>query len=169
MRANPGRPAPALVWAAIALGSLGAVGAALYSQHVKGLDPCPWCILQRLIFISQAVVALVALLGGLAAPRLRLLPRGAGALIALLALCGLSAALYQNLVAAHLPSCDLTLADRIISGLGVDARWPEVFEVRASCKDAAVRLFGLPYEAWSGMLFLVTAVAAGTVVLRRGR
>jgi disulfide bond formation protein DsbB len=35
---------------------------ALYLQHVKNLDPCPWCIVQRLAFISTGLIALVAAL-----------------------------------------------------------------------------------------------------------
>ena len=35
-----------------------AVGAALITQHVYDMQPCPWCILQRLIFIVIALVAL---------------------------------------------------------------------------------------------------------------
>jgi protein dithiol:quinone oxidoreductase len=88
-------------------------------------------------------------------------------LIGLLGLFGVAAALYQNLVAAHLPSCDMTLADRIISGLGVDALAPELFEVRASCADAAVKLMGVPYELWSCLLFVM--VAATAVMVLRSR
>jgi disulfide bond formation protein DsbB len=90
-------------------------------------------------------------------------------LVALLGLGGLAAALYQHLVAAKLPSCDMTLADRIVSGLGLDAWQPEVFEVRASCADAAVSLLGVPFELWSAALFgalstLAVALAWGALV-----
>lgn len=78
----------------------------------------------------------------------------------LLALAGTAAALYQHFVAAKLPSCDLTLADRIISGLGLDAWQPEVFEVRASCAEAAVSLLGVPFELWSAALFVLLGAAA---------
>jgi hypothetical protein len=40
---------------AIALVALAAVGAALVSQHRFGMEPCPWCVLQRLIFVGIAV------------------------------------------------------------------------------------------------------------------
>ena len=86
-------------------------------------------------------------------------------LVAGLGVAGGAAALYQNLVAAKLPSCDMTLADRIVSGLGLDAWQPEVFEVRSSCADAAVSLLGVPFELWSfGLFALITLIAAGLVL-----
>jgi disulfide bond formation protein DsbB len=155
---------PTLLLSGTAAGSLAAVGAALFSQHVQGMQPCPWCILQRLIFLAIAAAALASL-------ALRARPgrglRATAAITGLLGLCGMAAALYQNLVAAHLPSCDMTLADRIVSGLGVDALVPELFEVRASCADAAVRLLGVPYELWSCLLFAVVTTVA--VLLWRAR
>ena len=38
------------------------LGFALYLQHIEGLDPCPWCIVQRLLFIVVGLIALVAAL-----------------------------------------------------------------------------------------------------------
>lgn len=151
------RLSPRIVLVSVAIAATAAVGAALYGQHVQGMQPCPWCILQRLIFLLIAALALVtaALPTGW---RLRL-PLGALA-VGLAALCGVAAALYQNLVAAHQPSCDMTLADRIISGMGADALLPELFEVRASCADAAVKLLGVPYELLSCALYLLIAAAA---------
>ena len=35
----------------VVLMAVAAVGAALVSQHVFDIQPCPWCVLQRLIFL----------------------------------------------------------------------------------------------------------------------
>jgi disulfide bond formation protein DsbB len=64
-------------------------------------------------------------------------------------------------------SCNMTLADRIVSGLGLDGALPEIFQARASCADAAVKLWGLPYEFWSLMLFMLLSVMALRLLLRR--
>lgn len=135
---------------------LGGVAAALVSQYVFEMLPCPWCILQRAIFLAIALVALLALvLPG------RMLKLGLTGLGLGLAVSGVAAAIYQNRVAAQEFSCDLTLADRIISALGLESAVPFLFRISASCMDAAVDLLGLPYEAWSGLLFaLVGAVLA---------
>ena len=153
------RSRPALLL--MALVCTAAVAAALVSQHRFDMLPCPWCILQRLIFILIALI-------GFAGAGLAALTRPAAALITLLSTAGAAAAVYQNRVAAFLPSCDLTLADRIISGLGIDAWLPEVFEVRASCADAAVKVLGVPFELWALLLYGALGFGSVLLLLRRG-
>jgi disulfide bond formation protein DsbB len=160
VKAAPQRTTLLLVMAVI---SLGAVAVALWTQHALGMEPCPWCVLQRLIFVAIALVILPALVWR------RGFVQFTSALLALaLALSGVAAALWQHFVAAVSSSCNMTLADRIVSGLGLDALLPEVFQARASCADAAVRLWGLPYEAWSLILFMLLSVMALRLVMRRG-
>jgi len=137
--------------AGIVVLSLGAVGIALGTQHLLGMEPCAWCVLQRLIFVA---IALAALLGWLLGRVF------AGILVLGLSLAGIAAALWQHFVAAASESCNLTLAEKIISGLGLDGSLPEIFQPRASCADAAVKLLGLPYEFWSLALFVLLGVLA---------
>ena len=148
MSASPRRAA--LLWTIVAL-SLGAVGIALATQHLLGMEPCPWCILQRLIFVVIALAALLGLLLG------RVF---AGLLVLALSLAGIAAALWQHFVAAASDSCNLTLAEKIISGLGLDGSLPEIFQPRASCADAAIKLLGVPYECWGLALFVLTGLLA---------
>ena len=63
----------------------------------------------------------------------------------------------------------LALADRILAATGLDGAYPEVFMAMASCADAKVSLLGLPYEAYSGALFLAIAAAMAWVVGTRRR
>jgi disulfide bond formation protein DsbB len=143
------------VFALIALLSFGAVGIALYTQHRLDMQPCPWCVLQRAVF---AAIGLVALLG--LAWRSAWARRGVPLLLLLLASSGVAAALWQHFVAASSTSCNLTLADRIVTGLQLAAMLPEVFEARATCADAAVQLFGIAYEFWSLALYVAIELAA---------
>ena len=101
--------------------SLGAVVAALVSQHVFDMQPCPWCVLQRLIF---AALALAAVLGLLWTSR---------------------------------------VGRRVAASIGV------VFAATASCADAAVQLFGVPYEYWSLGLFGALGIALVTALTQRAR
>lgn len=161
---GPARPHPArrpgakAVLAGIALVCFAALAAALVSQYQFDMQPCPWCILQRLVFLLLGVVALLgALIGRLRRPLAwALLP---------LAAAGAAAALWQHFVAAASDSCNLTLAERIVGWTGLDAALPQVFVAYASCQEAAVKLFGLPYEAWSLLLFL--AIGAAAVIAAR--
>src|SRR5688572_2777329 len=97
------RPAPLL--ALIALACFGAVGLALVSQYHFDMPPCPWCTLQRLIFLVIGVLALLGLLLRSAGVQKVL---ALGGLI--FALSGIAAALWQHFVAAASDSCNLTLA-----------------------------------------------------------
>ncbi len=149
-----GLPRP-LLWAVMVLLPLAALAAALVSQHVYDMQPCAWCVLQRVVFVAIAAVSLPALLLTGALPRRVLAAAGL-----LLAGAGIAAALWQHFVAAASASCNLTLADRIVGGLGLDTAWPEVFAAYASCADAAVKLAGLSYEFYSLALFAVLGLVA---------
>ena len=138
----------------IALVSLAAVAAALVSQYVFDMQPCPWCVLQRLIFVALAIAALLG-----AVWRSRTGQRFSSGAVLVLALCGAAAALWQHFVAAASASCNLTLADRLMGFTGLDRLLPQVFAAYASCADAKVNLLGVPYEYWSLTLFVALAVA----------
>jgi disulfide bond formation protein DsbB len=146
---------------AIATLSFGAVAVALVTQHMFDMQPCPWCVLQRLVFVAVGVLALAGL-GWRSALGQRVLP------LLLLLLCsgGIAAALWQHFVAAASASCNLTLADRIVSGLQLDALLPSVFQATATCADAAVNLLGLPYEFWSVTVFIAIEAAALVLLVR---
>ena len=62
------------------------VAAALVSQHVFDMQPCPWCVLQRLIFVVIAALALLIAVWPSSAAR-----RAGGAVIVLLAVAGAAA------------------------------------------------------------------------------
>ena len=157
------RPSPRgwLVVAGVACAA--SVGLALLAQHQFNMQPCPWCVLQRMIFILLAATCLVA-------AALPGLPRRALAGLGLpLALSGIAAALWQHFVAAQTSSCAMTLADRIVMATGLDQRLPDWFEVRATCADAAVSVFGVPFEFWALALFALTGLVLVLNVLTSAR
>lgn len=146
----------------IAGASFLAVAAALVSQHLLGMWPCAWCILQRLLFIIVGLVAVV----GLVLPGITL-KRGVLVLTALTSIAGIAAAWHQKTVAAQSFSCDQTLADRIIVGSGLEASVPWLFGIYANCMDAAVRLLGLDFAVWSFLLFSLLALASIIGLVKR--
>ncbi|MBI5270911.1 MAG: disulfide bond formation protein B [Burkholderiales bacterium] len=145
----------------VALASFGGVGLALLSQYRFDMPPCPWCTLQRLIFLVIGAVALLALALRRAGAR-----RALAAVGLLLSLSGVAAALWQHFVAAASDSCALTFADRLMQGLGLYDVAPSVFVPMASCADAAVDLLGVPYAFWSLALFVIVGAACARAVQR---
>ncbi len=146
---------------------------ALYAQYVQGLDPCPLCILQRVVFIWLGMVFLIA--GAHA-------PRGWGrwvyvSLLIAAALIGAAISLrhlwIQSLPPGQVPSCGAPLGymletragnggllgvlEKVLSGSGECARVQDVL--------------GLPMPAWALIWFVLLglwSVFAGRAP-RRGR
>lgn len=154
---------PRGVLALVALSCIVAVGGALVAQHVFGMLPCPWCIFQRVLYLAIAAVALA----GWVAPA-----RGATLLATLLVFAlsagGIAAAVFQHQVAAKDSSCAFTLADRFLSTTGLETAVPWLFQVTATCAEAAsARLLGQPFELWSGLLFALLALTAALLLWHR--
>jgi disulfide bond formation protein DsbB len=125
------------------------------------MEPCPYCILQRLLYALIGVLALV----GAFVPGLGRKLLAVAAL--LLSGCAAAAAIYQHFVAAKSASCAFTFADKVITALRIDEFVPSVFAVRASCADAAVSVFGVPFEVWSLLLAVVLASCSVMALKRR--
>ncbi|WAC72262.1 disulfide bond formation protein B [Roseateles sp. SL47] len=157
---------PPRVLAVTALASLAALAAALVAQYQFDIKPCPWCVMQRGIFILIAVVSVL----GWCLQRVKAARVVALLLVAALGIAGLVAAGYQHEVAAKLASCDMTFADKVLTALELESRWPSVFMVTASCSEAsAYTLLGQPYDIWSGLLFTLIALGALLTLKRRPR
>ncbi|OZI56952.1 disulfide bond formation protein B [Bordetella genomosp. 4] len=148
-----------LLWL-IAILCFGALGVALVSQHVYDMPPCAWCVLQRLIYLTIGVIALIG-------ANVRVLARLCAGLAALLSVGGIAAAWYQYDVAAHMFSCDQTFADQFMSASGLDGAVPWLFGIYASCMDAMVEVLGVEYALWSLSLFVLLLLASLWGMLRR--
>jgi protein dithiol:quinone oxidoreductase len=136
----------------VALLAIAAVALAVTAQYVFDMQPCPWCVLQRFIYI---VIAVLALLGAFLSRSAR---RVAIGLALLGALSGIASALYQQLAAVNENSCDLSLAERITTGLHLDRILPQLFIAYASCADAAVSVLHIPFAVWSCAMYAVLAL-----------
>lgn len=154
---------PRGVLALVALACITAVGGALVAQHVFGMLPCPWCIFQRVLYLAIAVVALI----GWAAPVCAVTVVTSGLVLAL-SVGGIASAVFQHQVAAKDSSCTFTLADRFLSATGLETAVPWLFQVTATCAEAAsARLLGQPFEVWSGLLFALIGLTAALLLWHR--
>ncbi len=139
--------------AAAAVLAFGGVAVALALQTWADMQPCAWCVLQRLVYLVIGVLAIVAIAVGRGAAG-----TAAAALALVASLAGIAAALWQQFVAAKSASCALTLADRVVKGLGLDEAWPAMFKARAFCDEANVPLAGVPFAVWSAVLYALVAI-----------
>lgn len=153
-----GHPSDRLRLGVVALIAFAAVAGALVSQHRFDMQPCPWCIVQRMLFCLIGLAGVVGAAWPM--PRARPAHLGAASFIGAASVLGASSALWQQLFAAKSSSCSKTVADIIVSTTRLDTLLPEIFQSRASCAEGAVNMLGVPYALWSLAVFLVTAIAA---------
>lgn len=150
--------------------SWGGVAIALMTQHLLEMNPCPWCIVQRVGYLLIGALGLVAWLLPANRPPLRLLTGLLFLLMGLTALATLGTALYQHWVAAASDSCAITAADKFLMNSGLSTWLPDVFQPTASCAEANADLLGVPYALWSAalatMLFFLSHI--GLKQLKRG-
>jgi protein dithiol:quinone oxidoreductase len=141
--------------AGIATAALLAIAVALVSQHIFDIQPCPWCVLQRLLFLAIAAGSAIGIFVSTRMGRIF-----TGGLVLVLSMLGVCAAAWQHWVAAK-SSCSIkkTLAERIVSdNLHLNQLLPSVFEPRSIWCTAD--LFGVPYAFWSLGLFAALGLAA---------
>ncbi len=142
--------------------SLSSVAIALVSQYVFDMQPCAWCVFQRLLYLMIGFFTLGLTFAKLTRVRMAL---GAASIVAI-AIMGVTAAWYQEKVAANTFSCAQTLADQIMTKSGLDSAAPWLFGIYASCMDARVKLLGIEYAWWSLAMFILIGTIA-LVVLKR--
>lgn len=152
-----------LLWLAFGL-SWGGVAMALVLQHGFDMAPCAWCTVQRGVYLVIGVLALAGLV----------LPRGVPRVVAMLlgalaAVAGLAAAGHQQFVAARSDSCGFSWADRMIYEARLDESLPWLFKATASCSEANLPLFGVPFAIWSALLFAVLFAILLRVAVRGAR
>jgi len=137
------------IFSLISLLCLLAVSIALISQHYFNMQPCAWCVTQRLIYIFIALVSAVLATWSFR----RTLASVGSAIIVGFSFTGIAAAWYQENFAAKNFSCAQSFADQLIVKSGLDEALPWLFGIFASCADARITLFGVEYATWSLLLF----------------
>lgn len=146
----------------------GLIAFALYLQYYQHQDPCPLCLLQRLVYIALMTVFLVAAIHG---------PGRAGAVLyggLLLVIAGIGAAIagrhvwLQYLPPESVPECgpglEFTLRKYpLFQALG------KVFAGSGQCAEAGWTFLGLTIAGWSLVWFVVLGGFAVylTVLARR--
>ncbi len=156
-----------------AFASLGGVAVGLVLQHQFGMEPCAWCVVQRMFYVLVGGFSLAALaLGGMPIAAL-----GAMLLADLSATLGLASALFHQFVAARPGGCGITIADKFLMATSLHEHLPWLMNPTAMCDEANQPLLGVPFAVWSIALFTLLLIGVGFalvgalrgMVARRGR
>ena len=160
MRPTP-RPAFAALFAACAI----LIAFALYLQEYKGLEPCPMCVLQRYAFVAIAAVALVAAIHG---------PERAGtrvyaALIVLFAIAGGGTSVRHSWLQHFPPKVETCGTDLefLVNTFPLSQALPKIFAGTGSCSKIDWSLLGLTIPEWALVWYLILALAATWIALRK--
>lgn len=137
----------------------------LYLQHVKGIEPCPMCIMQRYALLG---CGLIGLLAGLHAPG----PGGTRAyagLLMLTALAGGGVAARQSWIQWFPPAvseCGPGLV-YMLESFPLSSALPMIFRGAGDCSLVDWTFLGLSIANWSFLCFAVILLTALAVLTRR--
>jgi len=132
---------------------------ALYLQYYEYQDPCPLCLLQRVVYIVLMVVFLLGALHG---------PRRTGAvvystLLVLVSLIGAGIAgrhvWLQHLPKDKVPECGPGLG-YILDRFPLVNALEKIFRGSGECAEAGWRLMGLSIAEWSLVWFILLGAYA---------
>jgi protein dithiol:quinone oxidoreductase len=157
----------ARLFTAVFLGCVLALSAALYLQHVSNLDPCPWCVVQRLLFV---VIGLFALAGALHRPRAFGLTAYA-TVIGLFAISGIAAATYHVQLQsdpARAAQCAGSWVERLLDYSALGKVIPPLFQYDGPCTLKPWSMFGLSIPEWALVAHVMVLIAViWTAILGR--
>lgn len=138
------------------------LGAALFLQLVMGLQPCPLCVLQRMIL---SVIAVLALLATIFTTRDGLLPRFWSLLLFVGGAASLGVSIYQvwlvsqpkEAAASCGPGLEVAI-DKAVTYLP-QGEWTELlYRSTASCTDGLSKFFGIEVAVLTLPVFIVLAL-----------
>ena len=157
---NSGRSGPgasARVFTAVFFVCLALLGYSLTLQHLDGLDPCPWCVVQRLGFIAVALVALAAALHR---------PGSVGTAIysvfgGLVAAGGVAAASYHMYIQsdpARAMACAGSPVERFLDASRLGNIFPPLLQYDGLCTPKPWKFLTLSIPEWSLGWFVILLV-----------
>ncbi len=149
------------------LATIFVLSAAFYFQYVKGLQPCPLCIMQR---VCVFLISMFCLMG------LTLSTLKRGRLITSLQMLFCIAGLFFVLRQLWLQSLPPEQTPACMPGLDILMRyfpWQDVLHAlfwgAGDCAEVSWRWLHLSMPAWAGIYFIVILVSAAVLHWRLGR
>ena len=149
-----------------ALYASGLMGFGLFLQYVKHLDPCPLCMVQRVIFVAILVTFALAAAHG---PK-RVGERLYAALIALFSLSGVAVAArhiwIQNLPKDQVPACGPGL-DYMLETMPMADVLKNLLHGSGECAEKSWTFLTLGIPEWSLLCYLALGVWAVLIAFRK--
>jgi disulfide bond formation protein DsbB len=142
------------------------MGFALFLQYVEHQDPCPLCMVQRVIFIAIMIVCIIAVLHG---------PKRAGervyaALLLVLSLTGVGVAArhiwIQNLPKDQVPACGPGL-DYMLETMPMSNVLKELMHGSGECAEKGWTFLTLGIPQWSLLCYVALGVWGVLIALRK--
>lgn len=137
----------------------------LYLQHVKGIEPCPMCILQR---YALAACGVIGLLAGLQGPQ-RIGQNFYAGLLTVAALCGAGVAARQSWIQWYppeLPECGPGL-EYMLESFPLGSALPMIFRGAGDCSMVDWTFLGLTIANWSFISFMTIIVVTTPFLMQR--
>lgn len=142
------------------------VGFALYNQYVDYLDPCPLCIIQRVVFMAMGAVALLAAIHNPG----RVGQRIYAWLLVLAASIGASISgrhiWLQNLPAEEVPECGPGL-NYMLDNFPLTEVFSTVLRGSGSCAEVVWSFMGMSMPMWTFAWYTGLGLFTLWVVYRR--
>ncbi|EPF81759.1 disulfide bond formation protein B [Acinetobacter rudis] len=131
---------------------------ALYLEHVKGFEPCPLCVFQRVGLIGLGFFSLIAFLHNPRQVFVKRLYAGLGT-ICILWSAGVAMrhVWMQNLPADQVPTCGPGL-NYLLEAFPMKTVLQQVLSGSGECAVVDWSLFGLSLPVWSGVFFIFLSI-----------
>lgn len=155
---------PRFGYLAGALVCAGLLGAGLYLQYVERQEPCPLCILQRIIYLALMVVFVIAALHG---------PGKIGGIIyggVLFVASGIGAAIatrhvwLQHLPRDQVPECGPGL-EYMLKRFPLSRALDKILSGSGECAETGWTFLGLSIAGWSLVWFVLLGIFAVVLAL----
>lgn len=143
--------------------SLIILASSFYFQYIKGLEPCPLCLMQRLSVVLLLIISLISLI----ANYLKV-----GKLLAVMQIIFAAGGLFfagrqlwlQSLPAGQAPACMPEL-DVLIRYFPLKDVLHALFWGAGDCAEVTWKWFGLSMPAWASVYFLFMLFTGLAIVL----
>ncbi len=133
------------------------LGFALYLQHVEDLDPCPWCVVQRLIFVAVGLISLVAALHR-PGPVMAVFYAILGSATALGGAVAAGYHVYLQADDARASACVGSTVERFLDQTDVGSWIPPLLQYDGPCTLKPWSFLWLSIPEWSLICFVVLGV-----------